>query len=285
MSTLPEPPDRFSRFRKRLYVIIFGAATPAGKAFDIALIVLIVLSVVAVMLDSVLLIRFRYSRWLIAAEWTFTILFTLEYVVRLYCSPTPWRYARSFYGIVDLIAVIPTYLSLLIPGTQYLLVIRLLRVLRVFRVLKIVQYMGEAELLIQALRSSRRKISVFIFAVLTMITVFGSIMYVVEGAEHGFTSIPRSIYWTIVTITTVGYGDIKPETPLGQLLASIIMMVGYAIIAVPTSIVSVEMAQAVRGQQIRDLPERCPQCNGGIDDPKARFCKHCGERFATPEKV
>lgn len=284
VSTLPEPPVQFSRLRKHLYVIIFGAATPAGKAFDIALIGLIIMSVVAVMLDSVAVYRLAYGDWLLAAEWIFTILFTLEYVVRLYCTPQPLRYARSFYGIVDLLAIIPTYLSVLMPGAQYLLVVRLLRVLRVFRVLKIVQYMGEAEMLIEALRNSRRKISVFIFAVLTLIVVFGSIMYMVEGAKHGFTSIPRSIYWTIVTITTVGYGDISPETPVGQFLASIIMMVGYAIIAVPTSIVSVEMAHAARGQK-PVLPEQCPECHGSVDDVNARFCKYCGERLSGAKKV
>ncbi len=280
--TVPEPPEKFSRLRKRLYVIIFGAETPLGKAFDLLLLAAIILSVAAVMLDSVTLIRLRYGRLLLAAEWFFTVLFTVEYIVRIYCAPNPWRYVRSFYGIVDLLSIVPTYISLILPGTQYLLVLRLLRVLRVFRVLKIVQYMGEAELLVAALRNSRRKIAVFLFAVVTIIVVFGSIMYLVEGAKNGFTSIPRSIYWTIVTITTVGYGDISPATPLGQFLASIVMMVGYAIIAVPTSIVSVEMAQAVRNQK-GGMAEMCPQCGAKDHDADARHCKYCGFSLRIPK--
>lgn len=265
-----------SGFRAQLHEVIFEADTPVGKAFDVALIISILLSVVAVMLESVEHIRASYGTALRVAEWAFTIVFTIEYGLRLYSVDKPLRYARSFYGVVDLLAVIPTYLSLLTPGTQFLLVIRLLRILRVFRVLKLVQYLQEASMLGKALRASRRKITVFLFVVITMSVIMGSLMYFVEGAENGFTSIPRSIYWAIVTLTTVGYGDISPQTNLGQALASLIMIMGYGIIAVPTGIVSVELSR-VDFDNIST--QACPACSAEGHDSDAAYCKYCGERL------
>jgi len=266
-------PSAIQRWRARLHEIIFEADTPAGKAFDVALLGAIGLSVVAVMLDSVAAVQARYGAALYAAEWGFTLLFTVEYVLRLLTVRRSLAYARSFFGLVDLLAILPTYLSLLVPGSQYLLVIRVLRVLRVFRVLKFVQYVGEANLLLQALRASRRKVIVFLFAVGTMVIVFGSCMYLVEGPENGFVDIPRGVYWAVVTLTTVGYGDISPKTPLGQLLSSLIMILGYGIIAVPTGIVTVEMGRAF---QRPVSTQACPHCGREGHDADARFCKGCG---------
>jgi len=262
--------------RQKLYEVIFEAETPAGKYFDELLIASIVLSVIAVMLDSVAAIRQTYGVLLNAVEWFFTLLFTIEYVLRLSCVRRPVSYATSFFGIVDLLAILPTFLSLLVPGTQFFLVIRLLRVLRIFRVLKLVKYLGEAHLLIQALRASRRKITVFLFAVFTLVVIMGSLMYVVEGEKNGFTSIPRSIYWAIVTLTTVGYGDISPKTGLGQTLAACIMIMGYSIIAVPTGIVTVAISQAT----MKSITTRaCPTCSAEGHDSDAGFCKYCGAKL------
>jgi voltage-gated potassium channel len=237
------PQHASAQWRLALHEIIFEADTPAGKAFDVVLIVTIMLSVLVVMLDSVKHIEAAYGGLLRAIEWGFTFLFTVEYVLRLLCVTRPLRYATSFFGLVDLLAILPTYLSLVLPGTHYLLVIRTLRVLRVFRVLKLVQYLQEAQRLRRALYASRRKITVFLLTVLTLVIIIGALMYVIEGEENGFTSIPRSIYWTIVTLTTVGYGDIAPQTFLGQTLAVMAMILGYGIIAVPTGIVTVELSR------------------------------------------
>jgi len=262
------------RFRERLHEIIFGADTPAGRAFDVSLMILIIASVVAVILESVVWIRDTYGPWLRTFEWVITICFTIEYLLRLYCVDKPWRYARSFYGIVDLLAILPTYLSLLIPGAQSLLVIRGLRLLRVFRVLKLVHFVGEAKELMTALRASARKIIVFLGAVLTIVVIVGSAMYLIEGEEHGFSNIPLSIYWAIVTMTTVGYGDMAPETPLGKALASLIMILGYGIIAVPTGIVSVELAGVTRKRAVSG--RACPGCGAHGHDADAKHCKFCG---------
>jgi len=262
-----------SHWRQRLHEIIFEADTPLGKAFDVGLILSILLSVAAVMAESVTPLRQQYGELLVAVEWFFTISFTLEYLLRLLSVQRPLRYARSFFGVVDLLAILPTYLSLLLPGTHYLLVIRILRILRVFRVLKLVQYLDEARLLMQALRASSRKIQVFLFTVVTLMVIFGSLMYLLEGESNGFTSIPRSIYWTIVTMTTVGYGDISPQTELGQMVASVLMILGYGIIAVPTGIVTVEMSRQ-RHQTVST--QACPACGSEGHEPDARFCKDCG---------
>ncbi|HII02687.1 TPA: ion transporter [Methanosarcinaceae archaeon] len=267
------PPE--NNWRNSLYTIIFEADTPAGKLFDEILILAILLSIIVVMLDSVSSIAVRYGDLFYTLEWIFTILFTMEYFLRLICVGRPTRYATSFFGIIDLLAILPTYLSLMLPGSQYLLVIRSLRLLRVFRVLKLAQYIGEADLLIKALRASRRKITLFLFTVLTLVVILGSLMYVIEGADSGFTSIPRSIYWAIITLTTVGYGDIVPETNLGQALASVIMIIGYSIIAVPTGIVTSEITYASRYSKGRV----CHNCSFEGHDIDANYCKRCGAKL------
>lgn len=259
--------------RERVHEIIFEADTPLGKLFDVALIVGIVLSVIAVMLDSVESVRTQYGAALSWLEWSFTIGFSIEYLVRLWCVPRPWRYATSFFGVIDLLAIIPTYASLVFPGGQYLLVIRVLRVLRVFRVLKLVQYLGEANALRVAIQESRRKILIFMLTLLMLDIIMGALMYLIEGAEGGFTSIPRSVYWAIVTMTTVGYGDISPVTNLGQGIAAMMMIVGYSIIAVPTGIVGVEIAHAMNKGASR---RRCESCEAGEHDRDASHCKYCG---------
>ena len=261
------------RLRHRLHEIIFEADTAAGKWFDILLIVSIIASVILVMLDSVTGIRQVYGPWLNSGEWFFTLLFTAEYLLRLFCVQRPLLYARSFFGIVDLLAILPTYLSVILPGGHYFIVIRVLRLLRIFRVFKLVQFLSEARLLLAALRASMRKIAVFLCTVLTLVMIFGALMYVVEGAANGFTSIPRSIYWAIVTMTTVGYGDISPQTDLGQALAAFIMIIGYGIIAVPTGIVTVELSRATR-QGVST--QACPKCGRDGHDADADFCKYCG---------
>lgn len=258
-------------WRARLHEVIFEADTTAGKAFDILLILAILLSVAAVMLESVPRYRESHGVMLHRAEWVFTILFTIEYVLRWSCVRRPWRYATSFFGIVDLLAVVPTYLDVLIPGTHYLFVIRVLRLLRIFRVLKLVAFVGEAETLMRALGASRRKIMVFLLGVLAIVVIVGTAMYVLEGEGNGFTSIPVSIYWAIVTVTTVGYGDLSPQTGAGQTLAAFLMIIGYAIIAVPTGIVSVEIAHAAGIST-----QACPRCAAQGHPVDARFCHRCG---------
>ena len=268
--------DAGNGWRWRLYRIIFEADTPAGKAFDVALLLCIVVSVGAVLLESVADIRARYGLALRAAEWVFTVLFTVEYALRLICSPRPLAYARSFFGLIDLLATLPTYLSLVVTGAQSLIVIRALRLLRVFRVLKLVRYVGEARVLSVALRNSARKIFIFVGTVLTLQLIIGALMYLIEGEEHGFTSIPHAMYWAIVTMTTVGYGDITPHTTAGKFLASAVMLLGYGIIAVPTGIVSVELASA----RSRTVTTRtCPECTTEGHDLDARYCKYCGAQL------
>lgn len=256
-----------------MHEIIFEADTPAGKAFDVALLACIVLSVVVVMLESVADIRAAYGGALRAAEWGLTIAFTIEYVLRLLSVQMPLRYAVSFFGVVDLLAVLPTYVSVIIPGAHSLLVIRTLRLLRIFRVLKLARYVGAGQVLLTALRGARSKIVVFLWAVLSLVVIIGSVMYLIEGEANGFTSIPRSIYWAVVTITTVGYGDIAPQTVAGQTLASLLMIVGYGIIAIPTGIMTVELAHA---QREPITTQACPACGVGGHAHDARFCRRCG---------
>ena len=262
-------------WRETARLIIFGTDTPAGKAFDVALLIAISASVLAVMLESVTSIRDNYGRALDIAEWTFTILFTIEYFVRLASVPFPLRYARSFFGVVDLIAILPTYLSLLLPGAENLLVIRALRLLRIFRVFKLAQFLGEASILRRALADSRHKVGVFLGTITILVTILGTAMYIIEGEEHGFTSIPTAVYWAVVTMTTVGYGDLAPQTVAGKTLATVVMILGYSIIAVPTGIVTaglVESAAAAR----RATARRCFECLTEGHEDDSRFCKHCG---------
>lgn len=269
----PEPGRNPSNWRLRLHEIIFEADTPGGKLFDIVLILAIILSIIAVLFDSVAEIRNEHGRMLYIIEWLFTILFTLEYGLRILTLGQPWRYVRSFYGVVDLVAILPTYISLFIPGSQYLMVIRVLRLLRVFRVLKLAQYLNEAETLLKAMRASFRKISVFLFVILSLVLIFGSLLYIIEGDESGFTSIGVSCYWAITTLTTVGYGDISPQTPLGRAVASVIMIMGYGVIAVPTGIVTAELVAPITGIV---STQACPDCGAEKHSYDAVHCKYCG---------
>ncbi|MBC2715126.1 MAG: ion transporter [Desulfobacteraceae bacterium] len=266
----------YKNWRSRLYEIIFGTVTPAGKAFDVVLIWSILFSVVIVILESVHSIRSVYGDILYGIEWFFTILFTIEYILRLISVKRPLGYATSFFGLVDLLAILPTYLSIFIPGSQSLLTIRTLRLLRIFRVFKLTHYTREARVIMSALRASGRKISVFISAVLTIVVIIGSVMYVIEGEKNGFVDIPTSIYWAIVTLTTVGYGDLSPHTPLGKALASCLMIMGYGIIAVPTGIVTVELSQTTKKES--DM-RKCPGCSIKGHAADAEFCRSCGKKL------
>ncbi|MEM1405382.1 MAG: ion transporter [Bacteroidota bacterium] len=261
-------------WREKLFIIIFEADTQAGKWFDVALLIAILLSVIAVMLESVENIKTEYGLGLYIAEWMFTIFFTLEYILRIIIVEKPWRYIRSFFGIVDLLSIIPTYLGLFLVGAHSLLIIRSIRLLRVFRVLKMVRFLGEASQLTAALKASRAKIIVFIGGVFSLTVILGTLMYMIEGGDNGFTSIPKSIYWAVVTLTTVGYGDIAPQTALGQGFATFIMILGYGIIAVPTGIVTAEMTQ----HKIQlDNGRKCDSCLKTGHDIQANYCKYCGE--------
>lgn len=267
-----------SPWRDRIHEIIFEADTKSGKFFDIALMIAIIVSVLAVMLESVKTIDQEYNHVFIIAEWIFTVGFTIEYILRLISIKKPWSYAVSFYGIIDLLAILPTYLILFMPyDANYLIVIRALRLLRVFRVFKLAQFLDEGRVIFVALRASMVKITVFLTVVILFVMVFGSLIYVIEGSENSeqFTSIPRSIYWAIVTITTVGYGDISPVTPLGQLIAAIVMLLGYAVIAVPTGIVTMELVNAGNNVTTRS----CTSCSQEGHDEDADYCKYCGEEL------
>jgi len=268
--------------RNQLHEVIFEADTPAGKAFDVALLWLIVLSVLTVIAESVPEWGATYRGEFELVEWGFTALFTLEYLLRLAVVKKPWRYARSFFGLVDLLAILPTFIGLIIPGSSSLRIIRILRVLRVFRVLKLVGFIAEARQLQTALRASRRRIIVFLSAVMALVTILGTLMYLVEDDQAGFSSIPRSIYWAIVTVTTVGYGDIAPQTVAGQIIASVMMIIGYAIIAVPSGLIGVEM---IRGNKLKAenstsiSTQACPSCGKDGHDLDALHCKYCGHRM------
>ncbi len=262
-----------SSLKEQIHVIIEGTDTKSGKLFDVVLLLAVAASVVVVMLDSVLYLRLQYGRFFYYAEWFFTVIFTIEYGLRLYSAPNRRRYAFSFFGIVDLLALLPSYLSIFFVGTQYLLVVRILRILRIFRVFKLKSYMHQAGFLAAAFKTSQHKITVFFISLLLLVTIFGSVLYVVEGPEHGFTSIPKSIYWAVVTLTTVGYGDISPKTPLGQAIASMVMITGYAIIAVPTGIFTAELTRTMRPQL---QPVACSNCGKFGHATGAKFCDRCG---------
>ncbi len=265
--------SQIRELKETLSTIVFGTDTPAGKLFDLVLIYSILISVAIVILDSVADLHSSYGTWFFYLEWFFTLLFTVEYFLRIYISQRSLKYIFSFFGLIDLISIIPSYLALVIVGANYLLIIRMLRVLRIFRVLKLVRYMSEANLLMRALYLGRRKIFIFFFTVIVLSFIFGSLMFVIEGPEHGFTSIPKSIYWTIVTITTVGYGDITPQTIVGQIISILAMLTGYSIIAIPTGIVTAEMASELGRVRSKKL---CPQCGRAGHETDADFCKYCG---------
>lgn len=274
--------DTPQTLRQQLYSIIFFTDTPAGQRFDRYLLLAIMASLAVVMLDSIDSIHRQYGQIMTALEWAFTALFAIEYAVRLYCSPKPLRYVFSFFGLIDLLAILPAILSLIYADAQYLLIIRVIRMLRVFRVLKLSPYLKQANFLLTALRGSRQKIIVFFACIATLVTVFGTLMYVIEGPVNGFTSIPTGIYWAVVTLTTVGYGDIVPHTPLGQVLSTLIMITGYSIIAVPTGIFTAELANAMRGGD--PVRKKCPECRKDVHEHDAAFCNRCGNPL-FPRKI
>jgi voltage-gated potassium channel len=267
-------------WRLRAYTVIFEAETRAGRNFDFALVVCILVSVTVVMLDSVAAVRERWGASLNVAEWFFTLLFTVEYALRLWCVRHPARYARSFYGVIDLLAILPTWLALLVPELQVLIDVRILRLLRIFRLLKLTAYVAEYGALGRALMASRRKIAVFLSFVLTVVVVVGSLMYVVEGPRNGFTSVPVSVYWAITTLTTVGFGDITPKTDLGRFISSVMMLLGWGTLAVPTGIVSAEFT----AQRLRPVPttRTCAECLSEGHEPQARYCRDCGAPLPRP---
>lgn len=273
---MSNPDKPISPWRQKLFSIIFEADTPAGKAFDIGLLILILLSVAIVLLQSVPSINARYGLWLIRIEWIITILFTLEFILRLLCIKKPGKYIGSFYGMIDLLAILPSYLSLLLPQSRFLLIIRALRLMRAFRVFELSHFVSEGVNIVQALKASMRRILVFLAFIVLLSTILGALVYVVESPVNDkFSSIPQSVYWSIVTITTVGYGDVAPVTPLGKFIASFIMLLGYAIIAVPTGIVTVELSR----RPVKDMPSEtrsCPSCGAGTHAPDAIYCKYCG---------
>jgi voltage-gated potassium channel len=265
-------------WRLRLHEVIYGTHTPAGKFFDIILLVVILYSIIIVMMESVPRFDNRFHDFFNISEWVVTILFSIEYGLRLICIKRPSKYIFSFFGIIDLLSTIPKYLTFFFVGSQYLTAFRALRLLRVFRILKLVRFVGESNNLVRALRTSRTKIFIFVFFVLVVSVLLGTIMYLVEGPEHGFNSIPHSVYWTIVTLTTVGYGDISPETPLGQFIATFIMIIGYGIIAVPTGIVSAEYVSAKKHEDVEG--RSCPNCSAEIYRSDAEYCRKCGYQLS-----
>ncbi|HDM8171676.1 TPA: ion transporter [Vibrio harveyi] len=267
-------------FKHHLYVIIFGTHTRAGRAFDIALIIAIITSLVVLILESLPSVMTEWSRELRYIEYTFTALFTIEYLLRLYCSPKPKSYATSFYGVVDLLAILPTYLAIFFPGASFMGVVRLLRVMRIFRILKLVRYLQDSNILLRSLLMARRKILIFFSTVGILVTIFGALIFVIEGPHNGFTSIPKSIYWAIVTITTVGYGDMVPQTHLGKAIASLTMLLGYSILAVPTGIITAELSNEMNAHK---QLVKCPNCNRSGHDSDAMHCKHCGSELADPD--
>ncbi len=276
--------DNYAPWRHRLHEIIFEADTKMGKAFDVVLLILIVLSILLVMLESISDYQKAYGHWFEIIEWVFTIFFTIEYVLRLICVYKPSRYAFSFFGVIDLVSVLPSYLALVIPNTNYFMAVRAMRLVRVFRIFKLAKFLNESNILMAALKASQAKITVFLTFILMMVIVIGSVMYFVEGGQSsGFTSIPRSIYWAIVTLTTVGYGDIAPTTALGQFLAAIVMILGYGVLAVPTGIVSAEMVQ--QSPQRKVSTQACKACLREGHEVDALFCKYCGSLLNPSKEV
>ncbi|MEI8656923.1 ion transporter [Vibrio sp. Hal054] len=267
--------------KHQLYVIIFGTHTKAGKIFDIALIIAIFTSLIVLVLSSIPSFDAKWREEFKLIEYGFTALFTIEYLTRLYCSPKPSAYAKSFYGVIDLVAILPTYLVILFPSASLVGVVRALRVMRIFRILKLVRYLQDSNLLLRSLLGARRKIIIFFSTVAILVTILGSFIYIIEGPENGFTSIPQSIYWAIVTITTVGYGDVVPQTTLGKGLAALTMLLGYSILAVPTGIITAELHQEMSAHRAL---VKCPNCSLAGHESDALFCKHCGSELADPDK-
>lgn len=263
-------------FRKKLHTVIYEADSKAGKLFDLILLAVIVVSIGAVMLESVASIKIRYGTTLAIIEWIVTIVFTLEYIARIIAVKKPWGYIFSFYGIIDLLATLPKYVGLLFPGSGVLLSIRAIRLLRIFRILKLVHFVGASNQLVNAIKTSRAKIAVFLFSVLVLCIIIGTLMYLIEGPEHGFTSIPISVYWTVVTLTTVGFGDITPTTPFGQFISALVMILGYGIIAVPTGLVTAEL---MREKKVNLNTQVCPNCSADKHRDDAHFCYNCGHHL------
>ena len=271
------------RFRRRIYIVIFGTETKAGRYYDLGLLYLIIASIIIVMLESVKEIKLEYGDILATLEWFFTVLFTIEYFTRIFVLHRPAAYIFSFFGIIDLMAILPTYITLIYTGGQALVVIRAIRLLRIFRILHLPQFMSEARVLGEALKSSLYKITIFLVVIISTVLIVGTLMYIIEGGQHGFTSIPRSIYWAIVTITTVGYGDIAPTTILGQTFAAFLMLIGYAIIAVPTGIVTAEIASAHQNEKERHEHVSCATCGANLK-PTDNYCHNCGEKVLKPHQ-
>ena len=269
--------------KERIYTIIFGTDTPAGKNFDVVLLIMILLSVMVVLLESVKTLQAKHHDFFASTEWFFTFIFTLEYIFRIYSHPKPIKYITSFMGVIDLLAILPTYLGIFFDQATFLLTIRAFRLLRMFRILKLTRYVIEGTQLMNAMRGSLYKITIFLGVVLTMVLLMGTLMYMIEGESSGFSSIPQSIYWAIVTITTVGYGDIAPATVLGKMMASLMMLTGYSIIAVPTGIISVEIGRATMRGRKNESERKCDHCGHIVIDDKAKFCSRCGESLDQKE--
>lgn len=266
--------------KQKIHQIIFGAETKLGKLFDVVLIAVICLSVLVVVLESVTSIKLGYKNFFYTIEWFFTIFFSIEYILRVYSVEKKKDYVFSFYGVVDFLAILPSYIGLYMVGMESLMVIRAVRLLRIFRLFKLTHYVGESEILMNALKASRHKITVFLFTIFTIVLSVGAMMYVIEGSESGYSSIPKAMYWAVVTMTTVGYGDIVPQTDLGKTLAAVLMVMGYGIIAVPTGIVTTELANAGKEYKQRDMEKlSCPTCEKSDHESDAKFCKTCGVKL------
>ncbi len=277
----PDHPPHFNPTRDKLHEIIFEADTPVGKAFDIVLLALIVLSILMVMLESIDTFQASHRRILVIIEWVLTVVFSIEYILRLWSVYSPWKYARSFFGVIDLLAILPTYIAFFFGGAQAFLVIRALRLMRIFRILKLGHFLSESQYIASALRASLTKITVFLFFISILVTILGAVMYLIEGGTNiGFSNIPSSIYWAIVTLTTVGYGDITPATTVGKMLSAIVMVLGYAIIAVPTGIVTGELIKQARDN--RNNTRACRYCGEEGHDDDAHYCKYCGNMLNPP---
>lgn len=276
---MSQDPAKVISWKEKTYQIIFESDTPSGKAFDVVLIVMILFSSLVTLLDSIRSIHEGYGPFLYAMEWFFTITFTIEYILRIYCVESKLRYIRSFFGVIDLLTILPALISIIFPSAQFLMVIRILRLLRLFRIFKMVRYIQESKILKKALLASRPKITIFIFTILFVVTIVGAVMYIVEGESNGFNSIPESMYWAIITITTVGFGDITPQTAAGKFIASFLMIIAYGILAVPTGIFSYELARVAKSSEPEN--RKCPHCSAEGHTKDAIYCYRCGGPLST----